>query len=163
MECLGNRRARSGQAVVAEDHCRVGTEIAYQTLTLAKIQRNALIVVVAELAVELERMLTDRQQAMLLRRYSRASCRMSVNDKTKVFACHMNGRMNRETGRIHAKAFGLGGGAFIDDLAQVIDLDQIRSAHLVEQNTVAINQERWRGAWQTRRDVRVDHVRHAEM
>src|SRR5476651_1128820 len=56
------KRVRSGrtareQAMVAQDHRLVRAEIGNQPLTLAQVERNAFIVVVTQLAVELQRML----------------------------------------------------------------------------------------------------------
>jgi hypothetical protein len=53
----------------------------------------------------------------------------------------VNRRVDRETRGVHAEQCGLGLRALVDDLALMIDLHQIRSAHLVEQDTIAIDQE----------------------
>ncbi|MCY1245863.1 hypothetical protein D9M72_590440 [compost metagenome] len=61
LERLGHARTTHQQTVVAQDHRPVRTEVGNQALALIQRQRDALIGVIGQLAVELQRMLTDRQ------------------------------------------------------------------------------------------------------
>src|SRR5471032_607151 len=121
------KRVRSGraageQAVVAQDHRLVRTEIGNQAFTLAQVKRNAFIVVVTQLAVELQRMLTDRQQPFLLRRYSGSRRRMRMHDERDVLARHVNRRVDRKTGLIDDEELRRIACTLVDDLALVVDL-----------------------------------------
>jgi hypothetical protein len=81
-----------------EHHDVAVAEIAHQPIALVEIERNALVVVVAQAAEELHRHLVDRQQALLLSRHRHAGRGVGVHHALRVVAAHVDGGMNGEAG-----------------------------------------------------------------
>src|SRR5262249_13617977 len=91
VERFGDRAARGKQAVVAQDQGTMRPEIADQALPFLELERDSLIVVVAEMTVELQRMLADRQQAFLLAGDGNARGRVGMGDAEQVMPGSMHG------------------------------------------------------------------------
>ena len=85
---------------------------------LVEIERDALVVVDAEAAVELQGDLADRQQPVLQRRDRHARPRMGVDHAGRVVARHVDGAVDGEAGRVHAVR------AVADLVAVDVDLHQ---------------------------------------
>jgi hypothetical protein len=149
------------QAVVAQDHRAMVAQALHQPLALFEIQRDAFVGVVAEVAVELQRVLRDRQQAFFQARHRNAVGRVGVDHAGQVVAGHVHGRMDGEAGHVHTLFAVLHG--IVHGAAARVDLHQVRRLHLVEEHAVAVDQEVVGRARDACADVRVDQVRHAEV
>ncbi len=152
-----DRGADREQAVVAQDHHRIGPEVAHQPRAFVDVDRESLIVVIADAAVEELRMLAERQQSVLHGRHGDARLGVGVDHAIHVLALAVNRAVDHESGLVHGR-IGL-----VDQVAVEIDLDQVRRRHLLEQEPEAVEQEMPGLARHARRDVGVDQVGPAEM
>src|SRR5260370_37250752 len=71
----------------------------------------------------------------------------------------MNGGMNHETRLVDPLGF-LG---VVHDIAIVVDLDVVRGAHLVNPNTIVVDEEMVFGPGHPRADMGIYQIRHAEV
>ena len=133
-----------------------GPEIAHQPLALVEIDRRALVVVVADVAVEADRGLRQRQQPALHRRDRHAGARVGVQHAGNVRPRLVDRAVDHIAGVVDA-VVGVG---LADDVAVDIDLDQARRGDLLVEQPVEIDQQVL-GAGNARRDVVVDQVGHA--
>lgn len=85
--------------MVTQDHRWTLPKTGDQALSLAKIEGYALIVVIAQMPIELQRMLTYREEPALLAGYGDAVSGMGVHHACQIVPRHVNGRMDREACR----------------------------------------------------------------
>src|SRR5215510_6830735 len=82
---------------------------------------------------------------------------MGVDDAIDVVASAMDRAVNDEPGFVHGSVW------LLDEIAVEIDLDEVRSGHLLEQQPETVEQEPTGLARNARRNVGVDQVGPAEM
>ena len=66
LERLGDGAPRHQQPVVGQYHRAMLAKVGHEAITLVVVQRDAFIAVIGKMAVEFQRVLTDRQQPLLL-------------------------------------------------------------------------------------------------
>ena len=129
-------------------------------LLLVEIQCHALVLMIAQAAVEFQGVLANGKQAILLSRNRDTRRRVGVDDACYVLARAVNGGMNDKAGfvdRIGAVE------PLVDPVAVDIYLHQIAGAHLVEHHAIAVDEELVLKAGHARGNVRVYDVGHAEV
>jgi hypothetical protein len=131
----GDAGADDQQAVIAQHHNVAVTEIGEEAGAFIGVSPCALIVVVGDIADDLQRMLVERQQPVLLHRHGAACDRVGVEDARHFQPGPMHGAGYRKAGAIDLAFRGL------DLVALGIDLDQRRRGELIEQETVGVDQE----------------------
>src|SRR5580704_5272294 len=134
-ESFRDRAPDRQQSVIAQDHAAIAAQIANDALAFVEIESNAFIVVNSETAIELQRNLADRQQAVLYGRDRHARPRMSVNDAGRVMPRRVNGAVDRETRRVHAM------GTVADLPAVEVDLHQRGSGDLLPTRAVRVDEK----------------------
>src|SRR5262245_59811813 len=82
---------------------------------------------------------------------------MGVDDAIDVVASGMDRAVNDEPGFVHGSVW------LLDEIAVEIDLDEVRSGHLLEQQPETVEQEMTWLARNARRNVGVDQIGPAEM
>lgn len=149
---LGHCAAADEAAVIAQQQGRVVGQAAQHALAFRLGQRQALVVVIAELSVEAHGVLRDRQQAVELGRHGDGVHVVQVHDAMCVMARRVDGGVDAETDGIH---LDLG---IAVDLAVDIDLDQAGGGDFVEAQTEGVDQEGAVLARHAGGDVGIDQV-----
>ena len=151
-ECVGHRGCDGQQAVVAQHQETLVAEVGDEPRFLLGVQRHALVGVVAERRQHEDRLLRDRQYALLLGGHRHAIDAVDVQHAPGIFARRMDRAVDREARRIDLVRA-------VHDLAAVeVDLDQARCRDLVERHAVRIDQEVVLRPGHPRRDVREDQI-----
>lgn len=154
-------RSRSGfttgqEAVVTQDHVAPVAERSDQPLAFAEVDRDALEIVIRNLAVELRAVEIVRGQSMLRAGDRHAFGGMGMHDVMRILARRMNRRMNREAWCVHRSK------AAVDDTTLDIDLDEIGRGDLAVHQAELIDQEMALRSRNARGDVIVDQLGPAE-
>ena len=71
----------------------------------------------------------------------------------------VNGRVDDKSSTVDVFALVV----LADDIAIVVDFDQVRSLHVVEQHAIAVNQKVIRLIRHAHTDVGINQIRHAKM
>ncbi len=151
LERLGHGLAHRQQAVVAQDQVIVAAQVAHQARLFFGVQRQPLVVVIAQRSQRDEGKLRQGQQAVFLRRHGHAVDGVRVQHAHRVLAGRMDTAVDGEAGRVDV-VFR------IHHLVAVqVDLDQAGRRDLVEHHAVGIDQEVL-GARHLGGDVREDQV-----
>src|SRR5688500_1023057 len=138
--------------MVAQDQKAAIAQVCDQTLALARVERDALVVVVAHEVERGQRLLGHRQQATLLGGYRDAIAGVQVHDRMRIGTAHVNRTVDGEARLVHV--ITLTGELVAFD----VDLDQRRRGDFLEQHAVGIDQELVGSARHAARDVRAEHV-----
>ena len=160
VERLGDRGAADQQAVVAQDHRLVLAQVAHQALAFVQVQRDALIAVIRQPAVEFQRVLRQRQQSLGHRRDRDPGLGVRVHDAEQIRAGLVDRRVDGEAGGVHPARRHV---AVLHDVAVQVDLHQVGRAHLVEQHAVLVDQEMVVRPGQAGADMGVDEIGPAMM
>ncbi|MNN35468.1 hypothetical protein D3C81_1493190 [compost metagenome] len=115
-------------------------------------ERQALVVVIADAAVEAHGVLRQRQQPVCLGRDRDAGRVVQVHDAVRIGPRGVHGGVEGEAGHID-RVHGLA-----DHLAPAIDLDEVRRADLVEREAERVDQEVVRLTGHGGGDMGVDQV-----
>ena len=138
--------------MIAQQHEVLVAEVFLQARPLVVIERDALIVVIGEVAGDELRGLIERQQAFHATRDRGAVRRMQMHHAAGILAHFMDRGMNGEAGRVDLVI------AFGELVAVEVDLDEARRGDLVEHQAVRIDQEVMLGAGHARRDMGVNQI-----
>jgi hypothetical protein len=125
-EGFGDIATNDQQAMVAQNHRRVGAEIAHQALALVEIERKPFVVVIAKSSVKELGVLRQRQQPVPQHRYRHPGDRMGMDDAAGVGARAMHGAVDDETSFMNA------GAAAVDHVAVEIDAHEAGCRDFVE-------------------------------
>ena len=130
-----DRARRDQQAVVAQDHRWIRTQIAHQPRAFVEIEGEPLVIVIAEPLIEQLRVLRQRQQSFLQHRDGDAGGRMGVDHAARIVAPAMHRAVNDEPRLVYARI------AAIDHVSIEVDPHQIRGRHLIERHAEGVEQE----------------------
>ena len=123
------------RAMVTQNQQILLANINDQPLAFIEIKRNALIVMVGKIVMNLHRKLSVEAQTVLLHRNRDAIRRMHMDDAAGVFTRTMDGAVNGKARRIDEI------GRFLFDIALKIDLHQRRGCHFIEHQAIGIDEE----------------------
>ena len=126
-ERLGDVAAGGQQAVVAQYQHRMLGDVVLQTLALVHLQRDALVIMVAEAVVEAHRPLRKRQQPLFQRADRDVGLGMGVDDAFDVGPAEIDRPVDHDAG-IDRLIFGGLDQMTVGD----IDLQEVRGGDLVE-------------------------------
>ena len=114
---------------------------------------------VRQTAIEFQRVLCERQQTVFLRGHGHAVSCVGVYHTIDFGTCMVNGGVNHKTSAVHIFALV----KFAHNIAIVVDFDQIRRLHVVEQHAIAVNQKMVRLIRYAHADVGINQIGHAKM
>ncbi|MCY1390028.1 hypothetical protein D9M71_48400 [compost metagenome] len=112
-------------------------QVGDQSFALGQRQRDAFIGVVRQLAVELQCMLTDRQQTLFLGGDGHTGRSVGMHHAIEIRARHVDRRMDHE-------ACGIDPGTLVRTahyLAMLVDAHQVAGFHAIENHAVAVDQK----------------------
>ena len=147
---LRNAAAGDQQAVVAQDQDRFRAQALHQPRLLAGVGRDALEVVVCDLAIESCTVKVVVAQPFLLGRHRAPRGGMRVDDAVRVIARGVEGAVDYEARNVHRVP------GTIHRLSGQVDLDQVGGGDLVVIEAVGIDEVAPFGADHPRGDVVVD-------
>jgi len=101
-ESFRYRSSYREQAMIPQDQAAVGAQILDDSMTLIKIECDALVFVDAEAAVELQCYLADGHEAALGYRHGHAGPSVSVNYAGSIMAGQVDGTVDGEAGRVYS-------------------------------------------------------------
>ena len=126
-------------------------QVRLQPYLLLFIQRHAFVVVIGQAAQHEQRLLGDRQNAVLLAGHAHSRRGVGVQYTTGIMAHLMHRAMDGETRRVDFI------GRVHDLVALQVDLDQIGGGHFLEHQPIGVDQEVL-GTGNLGRHVGEDHV-----
>ncbi len=143
--------------MIAQDQRRAVAQVGDEPYPFSLGQRDALVVVVADPAVQPHRVLGQREQTFRQGRQRHLGLGVQVHHAAGVPPGRVDGAVDDEAGRVR-----LVSAAVADDVPVQVDLDQAGRGDLVESKAKGVDQEVVIGPGHPRGDVRVHEVVPAE-
>ena len=144
---LRHRIAHGQQAVIAQNDARLIGDVGNQAVFFFAIKHDAFIGVIGHIMADREGRLAHRQQTIFQRGHRNALFGMGVDDAMGVFAGHVNGAVDGETGGVQHVVGVLKG------VSVHVHLHEGRGCDLFKQQAKGIEQKMMLGPGNTHREM----------